>query len=374
MSKTVTFFLSDLQNGGTEWFAINLARSLKSRGYTPSFLLAQVEGDLLPEIENKFPIIALNGGGYSLAGMAKALPALIRYLQTSPPDVLISGLPLVNIMASLGKLFSRSKTKLVIVEHVRLSPAATQTCWLKHQIKMMFVFMTHLIADHVVCVSQTVARDISEFMPLDRSIHNRVIYNPVIPSNIEALANAPVSHPWLTPTGATHNPLLVSIGRLLENKSYPELLSAFAAIRKYKPDARLIILGEGDERATIERKRDELGLQDCVSLPGAVPNIFPYLKAASLFVLASHSEAFGNVIVEALACGVPVVSTDCGGPREILKNGTYGLLVQVGNEQALADGILHALDTPVDHAALKERGGTFSIEKATDAYQTLIES
>lgn len=372
VSKTVAFFLSDLQNGGTEWFAIHLARSLKTRGYEPQFLLSNQSGDLVPEVIHEIPLTSLNGGHYTPLGILRCLPKLMHILRTAPPDALICGLPLINAVAGIAKFLTHAKTKLIVVEHVRLCRKATHTCWAKHHLKALMIWATHRLADMIICVSHVVAADLSELYATASVSNLKVIYNPVIPANFEDLCNASVHHSWCEPAQKNHGPLLLSIGRLLENKDYPTLLSAFQEVLETNPNARLIILGEGEERPVLEKRIQDLNLADSVSMPGAVPNIFPYLKAASLFVLPSRSEAFGNVVVEALACGLPVVSTDCGGPREILEDGKYGQLVPIGDAHAMAKAIRTGLLTQVDKEHLRQRGRTFSVETATDAYLHLI--
>ena len=369
MPKTIVFFLSDLQNGGTEWFAVHLARGLKKHGYRAVFLLSRTEGDLLPAIQQEFQVVSLNGHGYSPSGILPTIPALIRYLKTEKPDVLISGLPLINAAAGLATFLTGRQTKLIVVDHVRLCTAEPVNCTLKNWIKAKMVTATHHLAKYHVCVSQTVANDLRHYACPRCSPH--VIYNPVIPEDFDELRSMQAQHPWIkNPKG----PLLLSIGRLLEHKDYPVLLRAFQTVLSRHPDARLIILGEGDDRARLEQLSHELGIDQNISLPGAVTNVFPYLEAASLFVLPSRSEAFGNVIVEALACGIPIVSTDCGGPREILADGRYGRLVPVGSATEMAQAILESLTSQHNKEELMRVGRSFSVQKATEAYLKIIEN
>jgi len=140
----------------------------------------------------------------------------------------------------------------------------------------------------------------------------------------------------------------LSIGRLTKAKNYSTLIEAFAKVRQQR-DVRLAILGNGEERPSLEGLVRRLGLENDVWLPGFVDPPYPYLARASVFVQSSIWEGFPTVIVEALAFGVPVVSTDCpSGPREILENGRFGELVPVGDVEALADAIRRALDVPHD--------------------------
>jgi glycosyltransferase involved in cell wall biosynthesis len=166
-------------------------------------------------------------------------------------------------------------------------------------------------------------------------------------------------------------PQLIAIGNLKQEKDFPLLLEAFAKVRQ-QVNARLLILGEGQERNRLEGRRAKLGLDAFVDMPGFVANPYAYLARADLFLLSSASEGFGNVVVEALACGTPIVSTDCSGPREILADGRHGRLVAVGDPHEFASAILAALEVEHDRAALIRRSQDFSVKKAADAYLELL--
>jgi len=369
VSKTVVFFLSDLQSGGTEWFALRLARGLAKHGHRPVFLLAQKSGELLSLVEHEFEIVPLSGHGYSLWRLVKLLPAIIHYIKKTHPDVIISGLPLLNAQAGLAVWLARVPLKLILVEHMRLRSPKGE-CVVKDALRLLFVRMTHCLSQYIVCVSRTVVQDLSPWVR-SKNCMPAIIHNPVIPDDLETLQSQPAQHPWLlNKTG----PVIVAIGRLLAVKDYPTLIRAFAQVKEKKPDARMIIFGEGVERFKLEFLIAKLGLGACVSLAGVTTNVFCNLKNADLFVLSSSREAFGNVIVEALAVGTKVVCTDCGGPREILEDGKYGCLVPIGNPSLLAQGMLATLETAFDKELLQQRGLSFSTEKATKAYLQIIEA
>ena len=167
--------------------------------------------------------------------------------------------------------------------------------------------------------------------------------NPVVPTDVFALAAQPVDHPWFT-TGS--DPVLLGVGRLAPEKDFATLIRAFARVQRHRP-ARLMILGEGSERGSLEALVAALGLEDSVSLPGFAINPFAYMTRAGVFVLSSLSEGSPGALIQALACGAPVVATDCqNGPREILDGGRYGRLVPVGDVPALAEAVLAALTDP----------------------------
>jgi glycosyltransferase involved in cell wall biosynthesis len=369
VKQTIILYLSDMQSGGTEWFALRLARGLKEKGLSPRFLVAQKKGSLLPLIQGEFDVTTLSATKYQLFNLLGTLPAMIRFLRQQPSPVLISGLPYLNIVAAIAKVFCGKALHLIVVEHMRLGPPLSFSGFFKQASKLALTWLYQRLADAVVCVSKTVKDDMRQ---LGASSHSRaaLIYNPLIPPNFEALAQRPVDHSWLLDKT---QPTLLAVGRLLPVKDYPTLLRAFAQVLQTKP-ARLIILGEGEERASLEALISTLSIQSSVSLAGETDNVFPFLKAADLLVLASTSEAFGNVIVEALACGTPVVSTDCGGPREILQASLYGTLVAASNPSEMAKAILAALETSPDKEKLKERGLSFSVENAVNAYTRLFQA
>ena len=195
----------------------------------------------------------------------------------------------------------------------------------------------------------------------------RVIYNPACTPDIDELAKIEPGHSWLSDGGP---PVILSAGRLEPQKDFPTLIDAFRRVRATRP-CRLVILGEGPLRPELEARIASLGLNDCVSLPGWVENPFAFMARAALFVLSSAYEGFGIVLVEALACGCPAVSTDCrAGPSEILED--PALLAPVGDPDALAQAMTRALDRPADKAALRAGAARFSVERALDGYEALI--
>jgi len=192
----------------------------------------------------------------------------------------------------------------------------------------------------------------------------------VLPSNWRELAAEDVAHPWLAKGGP---PVVLSVARLNEEKNLETFIRAFAKLHQRQPTVRLLMLGDGPERSKLEALVVSLGLQDAVELPGWVENPFPYMRRARVLVLASRFEGFGNVLVEAMACGTAVVSTDCPvGPSEILQGGRVGNLVPVGDEESLTRAIENAIEANGVRAGTVERALEFSVERSTEQYVALF--
>jgi glycosyltransferase involved in cell wall biosynthesis len=228
--------------------------------------------------------------------------------------------------------------------------------------------------DHAVAVSSGVADELVRYggIPPDRV---STIYNAVIGSDFADRANAPMQPPiaqsWFE---QRDRPIFVTAGRLVEMKDHRTLLSAFARYLATRP-ARLIILGNGPLQPMLEELVRTLGIVEHVCFAGFVNNPLPYMRHADAFVLSSRSEGFGNVIVEALGCGTPVVSTNCPhGPSDILEDGRYGLLVPPRDDEALARGMADLLDQRDrwPEALLRTRASMFSYATCADAYGRLF--
>ncbi|MGE0109866.1 MAG: glycosyltransferase [Bdellovibrionales bacterium] len=373
MPNRIAFLLADFQSGGTEWFALRLARGFLLKDIKPIFFVLNPQGDLEPLVDEGIEIISLGSKGYSFSKALSALPALVRALQKSRPDVLLGGLTILNIVASLALIVARVPTRFIAIEHMRLGTSpVSNSLWaqIKRQLKIALVRLSYARADKIVAVSQSAKQDLIHCAKIAPNKIN-VIHNPIIPEDFAALRAKEPPHPWLRDKTT---PVIVSIGRLLENKDFSSLLRAFEKIT-HATKARLIIFGEGDERPALEALIKELDLSSRATLGGQIDNVFSALNAADLFVLPSRSEAFGNVIVEALACGCPVVSTDSGGPREILENGALGILVPPNDTKELASAMLCFITlSPSGKSQRLAHGQSYDVESTVQAYLALLEN
>ena len=327
MSLHVAIFLSTMGGGGAQRAMLNLAQGMKEVGCRVDLVLARAEGPLLAEARATVNVVDLRA-----SRVLTALPGLVRYLRHERPQALISAMEYVNVVALWAKRLARVPMQLAVSEQNTLSVHA------RHARKIGGRVMPHLVrrfyprADGIVPNSSGVLQDLQRVTGLPRERFT-MIYNPMVTPHLRQQAQAAPEHPWLQ---VENPPVVLAVGRLEHQKDYPTLIRAFAQVRRARK-ARLVILGEGSERARLETLIQELGVADDVDLPGFAPNPYACMARASCFVLSSRWEGLPGVLVEALCCGPPLVATDCpSGPREILADGRYGRLVPVGDIDALA--------------------------------------
>lgn len=355
----VAIVLPTLAGGGAERLHLLLGEEFQKRGYNVDFVLLRAEGELLEEVASSARIIELGAPRFR-----HALVPLMRYLRRRRPAAILAAMWPLTGLAAVAKALSGIDCRLLASEHSALSHAHHHRGWSRSAHRHLGKWLYGL-CDRVVCVSEGVRQDVITLTGLSRE-RTKVIYNPVRQAN-KGLADRKIMEWWGNRGGR-----LIAIGSLKKAKDYPTLLHAFSSLRQTK-DARLLILGEGPLRSELEALCGTLGLGDSVLMPGFVADPYPYLAEADLLVLSSAWEGLGNVIIEALVCGTPVVSTDCpSGPREILDDGRYGRLVPVGDVDALAKAMANALAATHDREALKRRAADFKPEQAADAYLRLL--
>jgi glycosyltransferase involved in cell wall biosynthesis len=347
--------------GGVARMMLNLAEEMLDRGVEVDFFVTRRGGHYWDQLPTGVGI-GVGPGGKT----PRSLPALVRYLRDTQPTGLVSTHHECNIVSAAAVRLSRTPTHLVA--RVGNDTSAPRPRTLRRRVIGPLGRLAYRQADHVVATSRGVARDVARLSGVpDAQID--VIYNPVITRGYMQAATEAVDHPWLAPG---QPPVVLAASRLTVQKDLPTLLRAFQIVRRQRP-ARLLILGDGEERPVVENLIRELDLGADAAAPGSVPNPAPYMARASVLCLSSRWEGFGNVLVEAMALGTPVVSTDCpSGPAEILDNGRFGPLVPVGDEAQLAEAIMHTLDDPLPRDELSRRGLEFSADVATSRYLDLL--
>ena len=339
---------------------LNLAEGLLERGVKVDLILVQADGPLTSEIPAGCRVFDLDAGHAS-----RSLFKLAIYLKNEKPGVLVSSQTHLNVVAVLARLLQGRKIRLILREHVTIESVAQNALRLPDKVLPMLASLFYRLADKIILVSKDTAEHFQKATNLPEN-KIKVIYNPVVSRKMIEQSHTPPGHDWFDRPNST---LLLSAGRLTAQKDFATLLRAFSLVRTSLPSVKLIILGEGEERSKLEQLSRELKIEKDVQLPGYVLNPFTYMAHADLFVLSSRWEGFANVLVEAMACGTPVVSTDCpSGPAEILQNGKYGELVPVNNPSALAEAIKVELASPHDRRLLIQRANEFSVENSLTQY------
>ncbi len=359
----IAFFFKDLSGGGAEKVMLSIAGGFTEKKLKVDLVLVKAEGEYLSLISPNVRVVNLKS-----QRLITSLPLLINYLKLNRPKTLISALEFQNIICIIAKLLAGVSTRIIVTSHNHISRECQNSNQLKRRLIPLLVRWFYPLANKVVAVSQGVAENAAQIsgLPLDKI---KVIYNPIFTSELLEKFNRPVSHPWFLENQV---PVILGVGRLEKQKDFLTLIRAFALVRQQYP-ARLMILGQGDQLPHLEALVNELELVEDVTFPGFIANPYAYMAQAKLVVLSSAFEGFGNVLVEAMIGGTPVVSTDCqSGPAEILANGKYGQLVAVGNVSGLADAIIHTLKNPLKPEFLQERGREFSLEAALVQYQNIL--
>jgi glycosyltransferase involved in cell wall biosynthesis len=391
-SRRIAVHLADLNGGGVQRVMLTLAAGFAGRGHQVDVLVGDARGPMRAALPPKARLVELESAPEAVArlaalradpagllpmlpllakrrvpGMAQ-LPAWARELAASRPDALISATPYPNLQAVWARALSGVRMRLLLTEHIPPSQKGRRNL-------VPLLRRTYLRADAIAAVSRALADDVARFdgLPRERVL---TLYNPVVDDELAARAQAPLEHPWLAPG---EPPVILSVGRLGDQKDFETLVRAFALLRARRP-ARLVILGSAkDPEKTAERsaallaEASRLGVERDVYLPGFSDNPQAWMARAAVYAMSSRFEGLPTVLIEALACGCPVVSTDCPcGPDEILEGGRIGPLVPVGDAPALARAIDSVLSAPPDRALLRRRAADFGVDPALDAYLAVL--
>lgn len=364
--KRLAIFLPALYGGGAERIMLNLAVGLAGHGYAVDLVLAQAEGPYLADVPGSVRLVELNARRLRALRTLASLPALVRYLRHEQPDALLSALH-ANIVALWARRLAGTPERAVISEHNTFSRQNQQLPWWYSRLMLQLVRRFYPWANGIVAVSEGVADDLAQVAGIPRN-RIQVIYNPIVTPELQDRAKEILDHPWFEPS---EPPVVLAIGRLTVQKDFSTLIQAFARVRRSHV-ARLLILGEGEERPELEALVRRLRLEQDVRMPGFVSNPFSYMDKASLFVLSSRWEGLPTVLVEALYCGVPIIATDCpSGSREILRDGQYGQLVPVGDVASLARAIEAMLDGTTPRS-LRESWQPFELETVVNQYKSIL--
>lgn len=351
-------FLATSGHSGVDRITKNLLPAIASRGIRVDLLHVRDHGPYIEPVANLRIVELGTKHAYS-----SFLP-LINYLRREKPEALLSDKDRVNRVALLARVISgvpiRSVIRTGTTVSLDLATKKPLDCWF-HRLSMRYLYP---LAQAVVSPSEDAAADLALHVgkAKDKVV---TIPNPVVTPDLAIRAQDPLTHIWLDQKEC---PVIMGIGELCDRKDFETLLQAFSMVRKSRR-VRLMILGDGRRRAALEQLVRDLSLEKDVLLTGFFPNPYPYLRKADLYVHSAKYEGFGVSLVEALALGVPAVSTNCpSGPREILKDGAYGRLVPVGDARSMAAAIEDTLDHPPAPEKLGEAVRPYTLEESVKGY------
>ena len=363
-SRDITVVISSLRSGGAERVLVRLANEFAQRGFEVT-LIALVRGnDIRREIREDIALV-----DFQSARVIHVVPRLVRHLRAQNPSTVICTQRYINVTLLAAMRLAGARGRVIVREgslpgYRRLSGIKTA---LTTPITNYLARELYRYASCIVAVTDSIANDIATTISVSpKSIS--VISNPVSLVEINEKARKPATHPWIFPGQQS---LVVGIGRLVKVKNFAMLLHAFAIVRK-KHSAKLIILGEGDQRKSLERLRRILGLDDDVDFPGYVSNPYPYLRHAAVFALSSYREGLPNVLLEALVLGIPVVASDCAsGPKQILAGGKYGALVPIDDHHTMAQKLCENIEGITAEKPPESYFSQYSVNQVVDRYELL---
>lgn len=360
----IAFFYRELDQGGIQRMLIDCTNYFAQNGYDVSFVLMKRSDAYHQLLDKNIKIIY-----FESIKKTQLYRSFANILKREKFDVLYSATPALNIFSIVTKMLSGSKTKIIISEHNNTLVFFKNMKLTLSKLTYLSIPLLYRYADGIIAVSKGVGEGLKKIALLpEKKI--TVIHNPAYSPIIQEQLNQHPNHKWFS---EGEIPIFITVGRLTEAKNHDLLLDALSLIVKDRP-ARLMIIGEGHLRPHLQNRINAMKLADYVNLVGFVVNPVSWINQSDVFVLSSNYEGFGIVIVEALAAGTTVVSTDCDyGPEEILGD-RYGYLVPVGNATELANKMQFALDNPIDATLLKQRAHEFSVDNIMREYAEMFDS
>ena len=353
---SLVFFVPSL-DGGIGRVTALLALGMQASGENVEVWSAAPQSGYANELERTLTVKCLGDGSVS-----SSLFPLMRELRTRAPTTLISASFHANCIALVASIFTRTPTKYAIADHPSVDAALQELSLLKRILWRILILLLYPLADRHIAVSRGVAKAMSKYGGINTS-RIAVIPNPVISDEIFGLGSIRVQHPFFD----LEEPVVLYVGRLSYEKDIPNLIHAFKKVQDQIP-SQLIIVGDGPDRLMLEQLVQQHHLGSNVSFVGHQANPYPYFAQSDLFVLSSTREGLPTVLIEALAFGMKVVSTDCpSGPREILNDGAYGQLVRPRDSDALAHSIISSLKSPRPTVP-KLLFDQYKVESAVSAY------
>ena len=368
--RKVSLFMQSFDEGGVQTVMINLANGLVGANNV-DFVIADAKGPMISRVKKNIKIH--NFKKVKFSGDYKVMLSLfkfISYIRKEKPDVMIASPGFCSVIAILAKIITLRELRVIIIIDDKLS--VMKKAKIKNRISFYLYKIFFKYADDVVVAHKNATIDLLNNFNLSKDkVHT--IYHPLV--NLNTVKSTQPKYEILSNFASQNDQIIVTIGRLFWAKDQINIIDALHLASQKNNKLKLIIVGTGPDLEFIEARIKKHDLVDRVMMYGFADNQYEILKLGDLFVLPSKSEAFGIVIVEALACGLTVVATDClsGGPREILNNGKYGYLCPTEDSKALSEAIIKGLKSPILPKLAISRAKDFSVEKSVYAYQKLID-
>jgi glycosyltransferase involved in cell wall biosynthesis len=362
--KHIAVFIGSMRMGGAERASLNLVNEFASRGIRCDLILVHEEGEFLADVHPDVHIVPLGKGRTLFSGFA-----LRRYLRSFRPRVMIASQTHVQLLALWACKKASVKVPLILNEHSTFST--------NHPLSSMKSIVIRKLAKRwfpranvITAVSEGVRNDLLNVFPELKDM-TVIIYNPVINQALLDKSKEEIELPWNDDPSI---PMVMAAGRLVADKNFDVLIKAVAMARKTRRIC-LVILGEGEEKYNLSHVAQQAELGEDISLYGYTKNPYAWMRKADLFVLSSRREGLPMVLIEAMATGCKVVSTDCpSGPREILQDGKLGFLVPVGDIQAMSDAIIKSLGGSGSEQAIEEALKPYHVTTVCDQYLELMSS
>lgn len=361
----VAVHLPTLEAGGAERVMLTVANGLSERGYAVDLTVSNLRGGFKQDISNHVNVVEFSSTEPPFLPALGSFPDLCQYISNVEPSLFISSMKHINIISILAWKASGSNSKMVVTEHN--TPDQLIDGSRKNALIYKIAKIEYPWADTIVGVSDGVIESLSETVDVPESEIQR-IYNPVVTSQLIEKSKESASHRWFE----SEEDVVLNVGRMTEQKNQSLLIRAIA---KLSPANRpkLIIVGKGHREEKIRELAVKLGVRQDLDIINWVDNLYAYMGSADVFALSSRWEGLPTVLIEALACGCPVVSMDCpSGPREILCDGEYGMLVDEYDPVALSEAVTKQLQNPDAESKIRERGKYFSKERCIDQYESLV--
>ncbi|WP_169304884.1 glycosyltransferase [Halorhabdus utahensis] len=356
--RHIVLFIPSLTYGGAEQVAVILANAFSRSGIKTSLITATSGDDISDQLDDSVKHASLDQ-----SRVLTSIPYFSQYLRKTQPDAVLSFMTHTNVAAILANEMAYQPAKIVVSEHTTIS---NRECGRKDQLILSAAARLYPRANRVVAVSNGIASELQDDLGLKEELI-QTIHNPVRRPDESDLQSPP--NPWFEDSG----PVLLAVGRHEPQKDFSTLLHAVAKFKSDRVNTKLVLLSEGSETPNLKKLAANLGIEQSVSFEGYVSDPYPYFSAADLFVLSSRWEGFGNVIVEAMMVGTPVVATDCPvGPAEVLSDGEFGKLAPVGDPDGLAHAIRNELRNPTDTTKLRERSKEFDPDRIAAIYKRVM--